>query len=374
MPTRHEAISTFFTRAQTGLYVAQVRMGESGIIAEIPLAVNPALPAMLGYEPTTDPDLFRFFDAAHFQNRTVRDGLLRTLLHEHEVTDYPLQVRTRRGTSLWMEVTGSAVETDDGQFRVDAIVRDVTARYVREERTRSLYRQLAESERQAAIGRTLAEVSHELRNPLSTILAWAERLSLQRLDEATHKGVSEIQSASERAARIARNALHAVSRRQSTRAMVDVNEIVRETLALRQHEHRAANVAVVTSLADALPPVLADAHQLQQVLLNLIINAEQAMASVGPQGVLTIRTSLDDGKALAAIEVSDTGPGVEPAVRSRVFDPYFTTKESVGGSGLGLAVAQSLAREHGGSIRLAESAGGGAAFVVELPVSRKPGA
>jgi PAS domain S-box-containing protein len=373
MPTHHEAIKAFFTHARAGLYAAQVEVDETGLTAERPLAVNPALPAMLGYS-TADPAIFRFFEAAHFPDRTARDGLLRALLRDHEVTDYPLQVRTRRGVARWTEVTGCAVSTGNGQFRVDAIVRDVTERYERDERTRSLYRKLAESERQAAIGRTLAELSHELRNPLSTILAWAERLSLQRLDEVTHKGVSEIQSASERAARIARNALHAVSRRQSTRAMVDVNDIVRETLALRQHEHRASNVTVVTSLTPALPAVLGDAHQLQQVLLNLIINAEQAMASIGTQGVLTVRTSLDDGRGLATIEVADTGPGVEATVRSRVFDPYFTTRESTGGSGLGLAVAQSLVREHGGSLRLAEPAGGGAAFIVELPVSRRSGA
>jgi signal transduction histidine kinase len=179
--------------------------------------------------------------------------------------------------------------------------------------------------------------------------------------------VTEILSASERAARIVRNVLHSSGRQPSTRSMVDLNAIVEETLSLRQHDQRAVNITATADLGIDLPPVFADAHQIQQVLLNLIINAEHAMAMAHSRGELTVRTKVDDRRQVAIVEVSDDGPGVPESVRSRIFDPFFTTKQARAGTGLGLAVAQALAHEHGGSIRLAQDRTEGATFVIELP-------
>src|SRR6266508_1537244 len=130
----------------------------------------------------------------------------------------------------------------------------------------------------AALGQTRSGVAHELSNPLATILSWADRLSQRAtLDEGLRRGLETILSESDRAARIVRTLLTFARKRQTTRAMVDVNQVVRETLALRAYEQRITNIMVIDALAAGLPHVFADAHQVQQVLLNLIINAEQAM-------------------------------------------------------------------------------------------------
>lgn len=143
----------------------------------------------------------------------------------------------------------------------------------------------------AALGQTVSGVAHELNNPLATILTWAERLTQRSsLEPAVRRGLEIILSESERAARIVRNLLTFARKRQTTRAMVDINQVVRETLALRAYEQRVTNITVIDALAGGLPNVFADAHQVQQVLLNLIINAEQAMLSANGRGVIVVRT------------------------------------------------------------------------------------
>jgi CheY-like chemotaxis protein len=181
-----------------------------------------------------------------------------------------------------------------------------------------------------------------------------------------------IRGEAERAARIVRNLLTFARKRQSTRTMIDVNTVVRETLALRAYDQQMHNISVVTALASGLPEVFADSHQIQQVLLNLVINAEQAMIAARGQGSMVIRTWHDAEQDMVALEVSDDGPGVPAEVKSKIFDPFFTTKEVGKGTGLGLTVAYAIAQEHGGQIRVESQPGRGASFVAELPVSGIP--
>jgi len=179
--------------------------------------------------------------------------------------------------------------------------------------------------------------------------------------------VSVILGEAERAARIVRNLLTFARKRQSTRAMIDLNTLVRDTIALRAYD-RMPTLTVSADLATNLPSVFADAHQIRQVLLNLMINAEQAMLDTDGRGSLVVRTRHDGEHDAAIIDVVDSGPGIPIEAQTRIFDPFFTTKEVGKGTGLGLTVAYAIAQEHGGRILVKPTPGGGATFSVELPL------
>src|SRR5205814_5984358 len=150
--------------------------------------------------------------------------------------------------------------------------------------------------------------------------------------------------------------------------MVDINHVVRETMALRAYDQRVSNITVIDALAAGLPQVFADGHQVQQVLLNLVINAEQAMLSAHGRGVLVVRSWHDAEHESVLLEINDDGPGIPEDVQPKIFDPFFTTKEVGQGTGLGLTVAYAIVQEHGGRIRIESSAGAGATFRIQLPV------
>jgi nitrogen-specific signal transduction histidine kinase/CheY-like chemotaxis protein len=269
---------------------------------------------------------------------------------------------------VWVELTARAERDSPGRLRVEALLRDVSERKRLDDQSRDLYQQLLQAEKLAALGQTISGVAHELNNPLATILTWAERLANREVDATTRRGLETILGESERAARIVRNLLTFARKRQSTRAMIDLNHVVRDTLALRAYEQRVSNILVIDALAAGLPQVFADAHQVQQVLLNLVINAEQAMLSAHGRGTIVVRTWHERDSGLVILEINDDGPGVPDDVQPKIFDPFFTTKEVGKGTGLGLTVAYAIVQEHGGRVRVESKEGRGASFFVEFPI------
>ena len=333
-------------------------------------AVNPYLKAMLGYTPDTAADCVAPFAPERFVDAAARTAFLGRLLAEGAVTDYLLRLRRVDGDLIWVEVTAHAGPSEKSAVsQVEALMRNVSERRRLDDQSRDLYQQLLQAEKMAALGQTISGVAHELNNPLATILSWAERLADRNLDDTSRRGIDVILGEAERAARIVRNLLTFARKRQSTRSLIDLNQVVRETLTLRAYEQRLTNIDVVTALASGLPPVFADPHQIQQVMLNLVINAEQAMLSANGRGSLVLRTWHDAERSAVVLQVSDDGPGVPPDVRNKIFDPFFTTKDVGKGTGLGLTVAYAIVHDHGGSIRVESPSAGGASFTVEFPIS-----
>jgi two-component system, cell cycle sensor histidine kinase and response regulator CckA len=363
---RAAAFARLFEAVHEGVYI-----GTFGADATSTIAANPHLKLIFGHEIETLEADVRPFDADRFVDPQARAALFERLGTDGSVADYLLRLRRADLSSVWVELTARAdAPAADGALRVEALVRDVSERKKLDDETRDLYHQLLQAEKMAALGQTISGVAHELNNPLATILSWAERLSERpTLDASMKRGLETILGESERAARIVRNLLTFARKRQTTRAMVDVNQIVRETLSLRSYEQRVTNISVIDALAAGLPHVFADGHQVQQVLLNLVINAEQAMLSAHGRGILVVRSWHDAEQESVILEINDDGPGIPDEVQPKIFDPFFTTKEVGKGTGLGLTVAYAIVQEHGGRIRLESRPDLGASFYVELPVT-----
>jgi PAS domain S-box-containing protein len=363
---RANAFARLFEAVHEGVYIGTVSISRSETTTT---AANPHLKLMFGYgTEVQDQDIAPFADA-RFTDAAAKGAFIRRLASEGSVTDYLLRLRRADGSAVWVEVTARAeAAADAGLLHVEALIRDVSERKKLEDQSRDLYQQLLQAEKLAALGQTISGVAHELNNPLATILSWAERLAERPLDDNSRRGIDVILGESERAARIVRSLLTFARKRQSTRSMIDVNHVIRETLSLRAYEQRLTNIDVITELGDGLPHVFADAHQIQQVLLNLVINAEQAMVSANGRGLLEVRTWHDADRDTVVLQVSDDGPGISADMRAKIFDPFFTTKEVGQGTGLGLTVAYAIVQEHGGQIHVEESATG-ASFLVDLPVS-----
>jgi signal transduction histidine kinase len=381
-PTAAAALARLFEVVHEGVYLGTLDVGSSTTVA-----ANPHLKLMFGFPADAADHEVRPFDPDRFVDPQMRTTLIDRLARDGAVSNFLLRLRRVDGALLWVEVTAHAERPngheDDKQPRnppadgdglgtplqIDALLRDVSERKRLEDQARDLYHQLLQAEKMAVLGQTISGVAHELNNPLGSILTWAERLSKKPASESIRQGLDTILHEAERAARIVRHLLTFARKRHTTRTMVDVNQVVRDTLAMRQHEQRLANIAFVDGLAAGLPQVFADPHQLQQVILNLVINAEQAMVSAHGRGTLVVRSWQEIERDVVLVEFADDGPGVPEELLAKIFDPFFTTKEVGKGTGLGLTVAYAIAQEHGGRISAHSKPGAGATFRVELPTA-----
>ncbi|HEY8176672.1 MAG TPA: PAS domain S-box protein [Gemmatimonadaceae bacterium] len=243
---------------------------------------------------------------------------------------------------------------------VICMIRDATAE-------KQLQQQLIQAEKMAAIGQLVSGVAHELNNPLASISAFAQLLLADNhlTDEQRHSA-DVVKAEARRAARIVHNLLTFARQHKAEKITADVNNVLHDTLELRTYELNVRGIHIVRDFDDNTPPItMVDIHQLQQVVLNLITNAEQAMADVERERhrlILRTRTLSD----VIRIEVEDTGPGIPAGAMHQIFNPFFTTKPTGKGTGLGLSISLGIVGEHGGRI-WAENVAGGARFTVELP-------
>jgi hypothetical protein len=258
------------------------------------------------------------------------------------------------------------VSKDQEQIGRLIIFDDITDRAELEQR-------LVQADKLSSIGLLAAGVAHEVNTPLAVISTYAQMLAKQVSDDSQKSLIlDKIAKQTFRASEIV-NSLLNFSRTSSTSlGDVNLNRVIQETLSLLEHQLQKSGIQVKTDLDAGLPPVRGNAGQLQQVFLNLFLNARDAMSA---GGTLEVRTWPEGSGARA--EVADTGQGIAPEHLHRIYDPFFTTKAVRKGTGLGLSVTYGIIQEHGGSIEVSNRPGGGASFRLELPLAvpgsaRKP--
>lgn len=343
---------------------------ESGVLfcdaAGLPVLANERLGELLGLPAKALSDLERFEDrlaalAGDFrtpqafgsewrQRRRAGDQAswedLEMLRPMHKVIErYSRPVRDAEGRRAgWLE-----------------IYRDISGQ-------RLMHSKLVQTEKMAAIGQLVSGIAHELNNPLTSIMGYAQLLLGRGLPAERAGEARKIYDEAERAGRIVKNLLLFAREARTAREPAHLNAIVERTLALRSYELKVENIAVELDLDPDLPRTHADSTQMQQVILNLVVNAEQAIQQGRGSGRIRVRTRRR-GATRLALEISDDGPGIPPELASRVFDPFFTTKAVGVGTGLGLSIVYGIVREHGGEIFLESEPGHGAKFTIELPVA-----
>lgn len=244
------------------------------------------------------------------------------------------------------------------------LTRDVSERKLLEQ-------QVLTANKLASVGEMAAGIAHELNNPLTGVIGYAQLLMMRNdLPLEVKNDLSKICEAGQRAARIVKGLLTFARPDQTEKKFIDINELIERTVELCNYEFRTTNIEVQTKLSPELPRVLADYTQIQQVVLNILVNAGQAISELKRPGKITITTEAKEG--YVTIAISDNGPGIPANIQDKVFDPFFTTKEVGKGTGLGLSISHGIVTAHGGKIYFRSQDGKGTTFFVKLPRANGP--
>jgi signal transduction histidine kinase/CheY-like chemotaxis protein len=271
---------------------------------------------------------------------------------------------TRLESGERLAVTLSAVR--DGTGRAEGLVvviDDVTE-------SRRMLDQLAQAEKLSSLGRMLSGVAHELNNPLTSVLGFSQMARSTPAGEKLDRRLQLVHDEARRCQKIVQNLLRFARRHEPECKPFSLNEVVESAVQLLGYQLRVDGVVLGLELDAQLPTLHGDAHEIQQVIVNLVTNAHQAIKERGRGGSIVLRSSFD-GSGRVLLDVEDDGPGIPESIRSRVFDPFFTTKPAGQGTGLGLSLVYGTVTAHGGTIDAGERSGGGARFRIELPCTSR---
>ena len=339
----------------------------------VPIGMTRASDGLVIYESPATETLFglgRFEPGRTARDRFVdprdRDRYVAELEKHGYVDGLEVELKKADGTRFWGALSARLIEFQGEKVIVSSTL-DLTERLEVESEMARQRELLHQSEKLSALGELLAGVAHELNNPLSVVVGQALLLKETSDDPAIAERATRIGNAADRCARIVKTFLAMARQRPAESRAVQVNDVVETTLEVTGYSLRASDIDVRLRLTRGMPPVWADADQLNQVLTNLIVNAQHALQDVDRKRWIKITTSVRRKTRVVVIKVKDNGPGIPPDIRSRIFDPFFTTKEVGTGTGIGLAVSHKIVESHGGVIEIEESSDRGTAFAIRLP-------
>ena len=359
-----ERYRSLFLKATHGIY----RSTPEGTLTD----VNPALARMLGYD---SPDELLGVNVATviYREPADHDATIARLASGEPRDGADVRWLMKDGTPISIRIAVHAVVDEDGRLEgYEGIAEDVTERQRHDELLRR-------SERMASLGTTLAGVAHELNNPLAAIGGFAQlMLRESSASEEDRAALQTIHHESNRAAKIVRDLLTFARREESQqRERIDLNDVIGYLMATQRYAMETRGIAREVQLAPSLPRVFAERTQIEQVALNLLVNARQALEATidapaelgqGPrqrQPRIGVRTWTEGRRVL--MEISDNGPGIPAALLTRIWDPFFTTKPEGEGTGLGLAMVHGIVTSYDGTIEVQSDVGSGTRFIVSLP-------
>ncbi len=323
--------------------------------------VNPAWFKTLGYTKDELTGL-KLFDIIHPKSKKHCREVFNRIMNGETLSNIQSTFVAKNGREIQVEgniiprIIGGRVIASQGFYR------DVTERKIMEE-------QLIVTDRLASIGELASGIAHELNNPLTGVIGFSELLLEKNVPNETREDIAIIHHEAVRASEVVKNLLTFAHRHSPSKQPVNINSTIASVLGLRAYEQKVRNIEVITDFAADLPDVIADGFQLQQVFLNIIVNASYAMEEANNKGILKIRTEWMDNSVRAIF--MDDGPGISKENMNHIFDPFFTTKEIGRGTGLGLSICHGIVTEHKGKISVVSEPGKGATFLVELPVGKK---
>ena len=346
-----------------------VAIDESGCVVEF----NPAAEATFGYR--RDEVL----------GRRIAELIIPPASRAQHTAGLARYLKTGIGTVLGRRVEIEAMRADGTLFPVElaiaevrqadlrlftASIRDLTAARNAAAEIERQREAIHQQEKLAALGSLLAGVAHELNNPLAMVIGHSQMLRETSASLAIEERAAKIQNAAERCARIVRTFLAMARQGKTERRFVKLGETVDAALELIAYGLRSSGIEVSREIPPDLPAVFADSDQLHQVLINLLVNAQQALEDKDHPRRIRVAAKLADPSAREiVVTIEDNGPGVPTEVAPRIFDPFFTTKPMGTGTGIGLAVCRGIIEAHGGSLRLDEPQDGGACFELRIPVA-----
>ena len=331
--------------------------------------VSPSVTSVLGYNPAEFAGK-PFISLVHPDDIPMMQAEIQRSYSLNSKFGLEIEYRIRHisGEWRWVVSKGTRVIDENGNFiYFIGIMRDLTALKQAENKRHQIEEKAQITSRLASVGEMAAGIAHEINNPLTAVLGFSQIiLEGKNVPEDIRENITIIANESQRVANIVRRLLTFARQTKPVKTSVNLNEVIDNTLKLRQYVLKTANISAITNYDPELPCLVVDPGQMQQVFLNLIVNAEQAMKKAHGKGILKITTEKKDN--YIRISFRDDGPGITKENMGHLFEPFFTTKDIGEGTGLGLSLSRSIILEHGGKMSVESESGLGATFIVELPV------